>query len=148
MIINRPRQVDVIYGLGITPTEPMAPRKYTIFPSTQSSTPSIHVGLEFAYDHMSKQQDECLASFIFNKGFYSLSLYFYVGSHIKEEFILNRYFHFLEQLPVILNALYHAERFFFQKHPILEHCPIFLYVDSSHPLFEHKKCLGALYQYK
>ncbi|MBY6086778.1 MULTISPECIES: staygreen family protein [Priestia] len=148
MIIASPRQVDVTYGLGITSTEPMIPRKYTIFPSHQSSIPSIYVGLEFAYDHISKSRNECLASFLFNKGFYSLSLYFYIDHTISEDAALERYIHLLEILPVYLNTLYHSEKLFFQKHPLLEHCPIFLYTDSSHSFLDGKKSLGALYQYR
>ncbi|MDT2044817.1 hypothetical protein CHN50_07805 [Priestia aryabhattai] len=148
MIIASPRQVDVTYGLGITPTEPMIPRKYTIFPSHQSSIPSIYVGLEFAYDHISKSRNECLASFLFNKGFYSLSLYFYIDHTISEDTALERYMHLLEILPLYLNTLYHSEKAFFQRHPLLEHCPIFLYIDSAHSFLDRKKSLGALYQYK
>ena len=54
MIISNPHQIDVTYSLGVTPVEPMIPRKYTVFPGQHTSVPSIQIGIEFAYDHMQK----------------------------------------------------------------------------------------------
>lgn len=46
MIISNPHQIDVTYSLGVTPVEPMIPRKYTVFPGQHTSVPSIQIGIE------------------------------------------------------------------------------------------------------
>lgn len=148
MIISNPHQIDVTYSLGVTPVEPMIPRKYTVFPGQHTSVPSIQIGIEFAYDHMQKERNEYLASFVFDKGFYSLTVYYYIGAHTSTDETITRYLHFLEQLPVILSSIYHTDASFFEKYPLLMHCPIFIIADSPDLPFLTKKSIGSLYQYK
>ncbi|MBM7704116.1 staygreen family protein [Metabacillus iocasae] len=148
MLILNPDKVDIKYQLGATPTQPIIPRKYTFLPIVNTSTISMIVGLEYAYDQMKQSRDELLASFKFHRHHYFFYMYCYIGKETTISLARKRYETFLKQIPIALKAMYHGDSAFFKAHPFLEQCPVYIHFDSDYPSLNGVEQIGYLSNYK
>lgn len=56
-----PEKLFVEYRPGVTATEPVMGRKYTLTHSDETADLFLTIGLEYAYDKINKMRDEVLA---------------------------------------------------------------------------------------
>ena len=56
-----PEKLHVEFRQGVTPTEPIMPRRYTLTHSDVTAELFLTVGPEYAYDKITQMRDEVLA---------------------------------------------------------------------------------------
>jgi hypothetical protein len=63
-----PEKLQVEYRNGVTTTEPVGGRKYTLTHSDKTGDLFLTIGLEYAFDQITKMRDEVLAEWQFDEG--------------------------------------------------------------------------------
>lgn len=128
-----PEKLTVTYKKGVTETEPLLWRHYTLTHSDITGELFLTIGLNFAYEEINKTRDEVLARWYKINNHYILYLYVYIDGKFNPmtSFIRNRIF--VRELPLALEAIRYGDREFFKSHPHLDKAPIYIYFDSSNP---------------
>jgi hypothetical protein len=129
-------KISVNLRPGITPRQPIIPRRYTLTHSDQTGQLFLSIGQNYAADEVNPSRDEVLAEWLSvgNRRF-QLHAYVYVGSHCSkaEADLRNRVF--VRQLPLALQAIRYGDRRFFYNRPNLHIAPIWLHFESTYPEF-------------
>jgi hypothetical protein len=142
-----PEKLYVELRPGVTITEPILGRKYTLTHSDITADLFLTIGLEYAYDKITRMRDEVLAEWRIYNGYYFLYVYVYVGNFgpvltpIRDAI-------FRRELPLALEAIIYGDRKFFIDHPQLDNAPIWIYFDSEDPKYKRFECWGAPMGYK
>ncbi|WP_368505003.1 staygreen family protein [Alkalihalophilus sp. As8PL] len=125
-----PEKLFVEYREGVTVTEPVIPRRYTLTHSDLTAELFLTIGSEYAYDQINTMRDEVLAEWRMQNGSYFLYVYVYVGDYgpvttvIRDEI-------FRRELPLALEAIIYGDQPFFEAHSELIDAPIWIYFDST-----------------
>lgn len=142
-----PEKLNVKYGTGVTTTEPIIGRKYTLTHSDFSADLFLTIGLEYAFDEINQMRDEVLAEWKTHEGSPFLSVYVYVGAFgpimtpIRDAI-------FRRELPLALEAIRYGDAEFFMESPQLDTAPIWIYFDSSNPEYKKFEYWGNPEDYK
>jgi hypothetical protein len=143
-----PTKLFVEYRPGVTKTEPILQRHYTLTHSDVTAELFLTIGLQYAYDKISSMRDEVLAEWRINNDGYYLYVYLYVDGQFGPVISATRYSIFKRELPLALEAIRYGDRTFFKAHPELDNAPIWVYFDSSIPLFNRIEFWGFPGNYK
>lgn len=144
-----PEKLYVNFMPGVTPTEPIMPRRYTLTHSDVTAELFLTVGREYAYGKISKMRDEVLAEWNIMNAQYYLNVYCYVdGGEFSPPVSAIRNTAFVKELPLALEAIRYGDRIFFGTHPILGYSPIFIYFGSANPYFNRIEYWGTMNDYK
>lgn len=143
-----PDKLYVDFRSGITKTEPVIGRKYTLTHSDITADLFLAIGLQFAYDKVSAMRDEVLAEWRTYNGFPFLYVYVHVdgefgsvGSAVRNEV-------FRRELPLALEAIRYGDRRFFAAHPDLDNAQIWIHFDSANPEYNRFENWGTPNDYK
>ncbi|KAB3525906.1 staygreen family protein [Alkaliphilus serpentinus] len=142
-----PEKLSVEFRPGVTTTEPILGRKYTLTHSDITAELFLTIGLQFAYDKITSMRDEVLAEWRNSNIGLFLYVYVYVGNYGP---IMNsiRNAIFRRELPLALEAIVYGDNGFFIAHPQLNHAPIWIYFDSTDPAFNQYEYWGTPMNYK
>ncbi|GIM30275.1 hypothetical protein CPJCM30710_29410 [Clostridium polyendosporum] len=140
-----PEKLYVEFRPGVTPTEPIIERKYTLTHSDITAELFLTIGLEYAYDKINKMRDEVLAEWRTYDGYLFLYVYVYVDGQFGPA-IRNAIFR--RELPLALEAIRYGDRRFFIAHPELDNVPIWIHFDSTNPYYNRLENWGTPKDYK
>ncbi len=137
-----PEKLNVEFRDGVTATDPVIGRKYTLTHSDVTADLFLTVGLEYAFDQITNMRDEVLAEWQEDDKAPFLSGYIYVGqfgpiiTKIRDTV-------FRRELPLALEAIVYGDSELFSKYPQLKHAPIWIYFDSPNPEYEKFEYWGT-----
>ena len=132
----KPEKLKVIYKGNITETNPIAPRRYTLTHSDATGDLPLTIGSEYNRKQISGwytrlMRDEVLAEWIKRDASYSLDVYCHVsgglifgGASMRESIFLN-------EMPLVLEALRFGDRPLFDRHVELDEAVIRIHLQSS-----------------
>ncbi|MGD9676969.1 MAG: staygreen family protein [Vulcanibacillus sp.] len=149
LYLNRlnPEKLSVELRPGVTATEPIIPRSYTLTHSDTTAELFLTIGREYAYDKITSMRDEVLAEWQTSNGALFLYVYVYVGNYgpVKTP-IRNTIFR--RELPLALEAIVYGDSKFFIAHPKLANAPIWIYFDSIDTRYKRFEYWGTPTDYK
>ncbi len=143
-----PDKLQIEYRIGVTPTQPVIGRKYTLTHSDMTAELFLTIALEYAYDKIGPIRDEVLAEFKFHQCRDVFHVYCYVGGCDDYQMAKLRYQIFKKELPLALQAIRYGDAAFFACHPSLDYCPVLVYFDSFYPDLNMVEPFGTLSQYR
>lgn len=129
---------------GVTPLNPIIPRKYTLTHSDVTAELFLAVGWKFAYEAIGPMRDEVLAKWYRHKNGYALYGLVHVDSQNKNKAeSAVRYKVFQENLPLALESIRYGDRKFFRVHPTLDNAPIWIALSSVYPEYKGMQYWGT-----
>ena len=143
-----PDKLYVEFRTGVTLTEPVIGRKYTLTHSDITADLFLTIGLQFAYDKVNDMRDEVLAEWRTNNGFLFLYVYVYVDGQFDPAVSARRNAIFRRELPLALEAIIYGDRRFFAVHSDLYNAPIWIYFDSTDPDYNRFENWGIPNDYR
>ena len=143
-----PDKLYVEYRTGVTGTEPVIGRKYTLTHSDITADLFLTIGLQFAYDKVNAMRDEVLAEWRTNNGFPFLYVYVYVDGQFGPTVSAVRNEIFRRELPLALEAIRYGDRRLFDTLPGLDNAPIWIHFDSTNPEYNKFENWGTPNDYK
>lgn len=143
-----PDKLYVEFRTGVTASEPVIGRKYTLTHSDITADLFLTIGLQFAYNKVNAMRDEVLAEWRTNNGFPFLYAYVYVDGQFGPAVSAVRNAIFRRELPLALEAIRYGDRRFFTAHPDLDNAPIWIHFDSTNPEYNRFENWGTPKDYK
>ncbi len=143
-----PDKLNVEFRPGVTVTEPVLGRKYTLTHSDITAELFLVIGLQFAYDKVNSTRDEVLAEWRYYNGSTILYTYVYVDGQFGPAVSATRDQIFRRELPLALEAIRYGDRAFFLAHPELDTAPIWIRFDSTNPQYNRFEYWGTPNDYK
>lgn len=141
-----PNKLYVEFRNGVTKTEPIKGRRYTLTHSDITAELFLTIGLEYAYDKISSMRDEVLAEWQLINNKYSLYVYVYVDGQLgaaKPSLASMRNSIFVRELPLALEAIIYGDKVLFRTHPGLNNAPIYVYFASIYPYLNRIEYWGT-----
>jgi len=135
-----PEKLHVEYR-NVTATKPIIGRKYTLTHSDKTAELFLTIGLEYAYDQISKMRDEVLAEWKTSEGNPFLYVYVYVGQ-FGPVITAIRDTIFRQELPLALEAIIYGDSDFFIEYPELSGASIWIQFDSKNPKYNRFEYWG------
>lgn len=140
-----PERLTVEYRDGVTATEPILSRKYTLTHSDDSAELFLTIGTKFAWDTINPSlRDEVLGEWISSGNFLYYNVYVFVS--LKEhdfDVSMRRNKIFQRELPLALTAIRFGDRFLFDQHPYLNHAFILVNFISTYPPLARQENWGT-----
>jgi hypothetical protein len=143
-----PEKLSVEFREGVTATEPIIPRRYTLTHSDITAKLFLTIGLTYAYDKTNAMRDEVLGEWIKTKDQYFYYVYLYVDGEFGAGVIAIRNYIFTRELPLALEAIRYGDSKFFSAHPELNYSPIIVYFMSTNPEFNRVENWGTFSDYE
>lgn len=139
-----PEKLSVAYMDGITATEPVIPRCYTLTHSDLTGDLFLSIGIHYAWDQINPMRDEVLGEWKDIGG----SLYYCVYLHIDQgqydqNVSARRSEIFRRELPLALTAIRYGDRFFFNAYPNLDQATIITNFMSVYSQFAKQESWGT-----
>lgn len=147
MQVFNPDKLNVEFRPGVTRTEPILGRKYTLTHSDISGQLFLTIGLEFAYDKITSTRDELLVEWLVSDRGLIFYVYVYIGDYNLKA-LAKRDAIFRRELPLALEVIIYGDSDLFQAHPQLENVPICIYFYSTEPKFNRYEYWGTIKEYK
>lgn len=142
-----PEKLTVEFREGVTSTEPIIPRRYTLTHSDITAELFLTVGLSYAYDKINASRDEVLGEWIKKGEDYFYYVYLYVDGQFGTAAAALRNFIFRRELPLALEAIRYGDKAFFNAHPELDNAPIIVHFISTNPQFNKIENWGTFSKY-
>jgi len=143
-----PEQLHVEFTTGVTPTEPIIGRKYTLTHSDITAELFLTIGLEYDYEKTTKMRDEVLAEWKMLNDKLVLYGYVYVDGRFGQMMSAIRDAVFRRELPLALEAIRYGDNELFLAYPKLDRAPIWIQFDSSYAHYNKTEKWGTLEDYK
>jgi len=143
-----PEKLSVEFGQGVTPTEPIIPRRYTLTHSDITAELFLTIGLNYAYDKINAMRDEVLGQWVNVKSQYYYHVYLHVNGQFGPVAAAIRNKVFIRELPLALEVIRYGDDKFFSIHPELNHVPIIVYFISTFPQLNRIENWGTFSQYE
>lgn len=145
-----PKKLHVEFRTGVTATEPIIPRHYTLTHSDKTAELFLTIALSYAYDKTTEMRDEVLGKWLKRDNDYVYNVYLYVSGNFNIINAAIRNFIFRRELPLALKAIRYGDNKFFKAHPFLNKAPIIVHYKSAIPFFNKVEIIGTFsdYEYK
>ncbi len=134
--------------VGVTPTEPIIPRRYTLTHSDITADLFLDIGNDFAFFKLTPMRDEVMGEWILNEDNYVYYVYLFVNGQFITENKALREAVFRRELPVALEAIRYGDNDFFNEHIDLDNAPIIVYFLSTDPVYNKVENWGTFSDYK
>lgn len=147
MPFKRSRQIFVEYRDRVTKTSPLQNRTYTMTHSDETGDLFVTIGLLYATDMTNELQDQVYLRFTPFEDKWILSGEVLIDS---EEFEGNnqvRYDIFKREMPLALQAIYTADKPFFDTYPELKETPVLIRFKSTDPKYDKLYDYGPISNY-
>ena len=143
-----PEKLSVKYMDGITATELVIPRCYTLTHSDFTGELFLTIGIYYAWENINLKRDEVLGEWKQNGS----SIYYYVYLYIDQgEYNVNlsakRNEIFRRELPLALTAIRYGDRFLFDAYPNLDQSLIIINFMSAYPQFARQESWGTYHHF-
>ncbi|WP_348981314.1 staygreen family protein [Bacillus sp. DNRA2] len=140
----KPEKLSVTYSSGVTATEPIIQRCYTLTHSDSTGNLFLTIGSRYAWENVNPNRDDVLGVWKQVGGF----LYYYVYIYVDQgEYTINasakRNEIFKRELPLALTAIRYGDRFLFDAYPYLKQASIIINFISSYPQFARQESWGT-----
>lgn len=142
-----PEKLSVEFRQGVTPTEPIIPRRYTLTHSDITAELFLTIGLNYAFDKINAMRDEVLGEWVYVKKQYYYHVYLYVDGQFGPAAATIRNQVFIRELPLALEAIRYGDNKFFSIHSEFNHVPIIVYFISTIPKFNRIENWGTFSEY-
>lgn len=133
--------------VGVTTTEPIIPRRYTLTHSDMTADLYLTIGSDFAYYKLNPMRDEVMGEWIGNTNNVVYYVYLYVDGQFVPGVKSIREATFRRELPLALEAIRYGDNEFFNAHPELDFIPITVYFLSTDPMFNKVENWGTFSDY-
>lgn len=143
-----PDKLSVEFREGVTPTDPIIPRRYTLTHSDITAELFLTIGPRYAYDTINATRDEVLGEWVNINGRYFYYVYLYVDGQFATGMTAIRNYIFRRELPLALEAIRYGDRDFFNANPELNTVPIVVYFVSSNPQYNKVENWGTFSNYE
>lgn len=143
-----PEKLKVEFREGVTKTEPVIGRKYTLTHSDVTADLFLTIGQQFAYDKINAMRDEVLAEWRINNSNPYLYVYVYLDDMSGSETAKQRDEIFRRELPLALEAIVYGDKDFFSEHPGLDYAQIWVHIDSENPEYSRFEYQGRPFDFK
>ncbi|WP_432361607.1 staygreen family protein [Sporosarcina sp. UB5] len=143
-----PDKLFVEFRNGVTKTEPIIGRKYTLTHSDITADLFLTIGLQFAYDKINAMRDEVLAEWRMSESYPYLFVYVYVDGEFGAVTSAVRNTVFRRELPLALEAIRYGDKKFFEIHSNLDNAPIWIHFDSTNPAYNKFEYWGTPKHYE
>lgn len=140
-------KLSVDFREGVTPTDPIIPRHYTLTHSDITAELFLTIGLEYAYDKINSMRDEVLGKWIKVGKEYFFYVYLHVDDKSVPSLTVVRNSIFRRELPLALEAIRYGDRKLFHAHTELDNSQIIVYFNSSNPYFKKIENWGTFLDY-
>ncbi|WP_430789714.1 staygreen family protein [Virgibacillus flavescens] len=147
MSVFNPEKLYVEFREGITPTEPIIHRRYTLTHSDLTGDLFLTIGLRFAWDKINPMRDEVRGEWIMTRDCYVYHVYLDVDGQFNQDVAATRNDIFRRELPLALEAIRYGDSRFFMSHPELNNSPIIVHFISSYPQFNTIENWGTFAKY-
>jgi len=143
-----PEKLFVEYMVGVTATEPVIPRCYTLTHSDLTGDLFLAIGIHHAWDKINPMRDEVLGEWKTNGN----SLYYCVYLSIdqgeySQDVSAKRTEIFRRELPGALTAIRYGDRLLFNAHPNLDYASIIVTFMSAYPQFVRQETWGTFHNF-
>lgn len=142
-----PKKLSVEFRQGVTPTEPIIPRLYTLTHSDVTAELFLTIGLKFAYDKITAMRDEVFGEWVKIGANYFFYVFLHVDGQLGPINTAMRNYIFRRELPLALEAIRYGDKEFFSVYPELNYSPIVVYFISSNPQFNKIENWGTFSDY-
>lgn len=142
-----PDKLIIEFREGVTTTEPIIPRRYTLTHSDITAELFLTIGQNYAYDKITKMRDEVLGEWVDERGSYFYHAYLNVDGEMGYVMATIRDFIFRRELPLALEAIRYGDRELFDVHTELDYSPIIVYFLSANPQFSRVENWGTFSDY-
>lgn len=142
-----PEKLSVEYREGVTATEPIIPRRYTLTHSDITAELFLTIGLSYAYDKTTAMRDEVLGEWIKTSEKYCFCAYLYVDGQFGPGVSAIRDAVFRRELPLALEAIRYGDKEFFNVHFEFDNYPIIVYFMSASPQYNKIENWGTFSDY-
>ncbi|ERI91831.1 hypothetical protein HMPREF1982_02874 [Clostridiales bacterium oral taxon 876 str. F0540] len=143
-----PEKLYVDFAPGVTRTDPIMGRSYTLTHSDTTGDLFLTVGLVFDYSKITSMRDEVLGRWNIYYNQYACYIYLYVDGEMggaAASAVRNMIFR--RELPLALEAIRYGDREFFYAHPTLNNAPIIVYFFSAFPQYNRVENWGTFADY-
>lgn len=144
--LNRDK-LKVEFRGGVTSTEPIILRYYTLTHSDITAELFLTVDSQYAYDKINSMRDEVIGEWIKRGENYFCYIYLHVDGQIGSMTAAIRNYVFRRELPLALEAIRYGDREFFSAHSELNSSPIIVFFMSSNPRFNKTENWGHFSDY-
>ena len=141
-----PEKLSVEFREGVTATDPIIPRRYTLTHSDLTAELFLTIGPEFAYDKVNVMRDEVLGEWVNTDNRYLYKVYLQVDGAKGMSAIRN--YIFRRELPLALEAIRYGDQTFFRAHPELNLSPIIVSFRSTNSYYNRVENWGTFADYK
>lgn len=142
-----PKKLNVTFREGVTTTEPIIPRRYTLTHSDITADLHLDIGPDYAYDKVTFMKDEVRGEWIESDGGHLYYVYLDIDGQSGWGMIGIRNFIFRRELPLALEAIRFGDREFFETHPELNYVPIIVFFQSKNPKYQSMENWGNFNNY-
>lgn len=142
-----PNKLSVEFRGGVTPLNPIIPRRYTLTHSDITAELFLTIGKGFAYDKINSMRDEVLGQWSVLNNRYVFYAYCYVDGASSKNASSIRYRIFQRELPLALEAIRFGDKSLFKVHPQLDLAPIWIYFRSIYPEYSGFEYWGTFKDY-
>ncbi len=141
-----PEKLFVTYTGGVTATEPVIPRCYTLTHSDVTGDLFLTIGIQYAWGNINSMRDEVLGEWQQsgrgNSFYYCVYLHIDQGEH-SVTVATKRNKIFKRELPLALTAIRYGDRPLFNKYPHLDQSFIIVNFISAYPQFARQESWGT-----
>lgn len=138
-----PDKLYVEYRDGVTYTEPILGRRYTLTHSDSTADLFLTIGNQYAFDKINLLRDEVLAEWRMDiSPFLFVCLYIDGQSDPATSAIRNRIFR--RELPLALEAMRYGDSSLYVAYPDLDNACICVYFDSMDPEYRRLEQWGYM----
>lgn len=134
--------------IGVTTTNPIIPRRYTLTHSDITADLYLTIGYDFALYKLNPMRDEVMGEWMENKDSYVYNVYLYIDGQFVPGIKVIREAIFRRELPLALEAIRYGDNDFFNAHPELDNVPIMVYFLSTDPTFNKVESWGSFSDYR
>lgn len=142
-----PKKLSVEFREGVTATEPIISRRYTLTHSDITAELFLTIGKQYAYDKIDKMRDEVLGEWHKIGDKYFVNIYLYVDGDYEPIKAAIRNKIFRKELPLALQAIRYGDKKLFEVHPQLDEASIIVYFISSIPYYNRVENWGSFSKY-
>jgi hypothetical protein len=142
-----PNKLHVEFRDGITFTEPIIARHYTLTHSDVTAELFLTIGLTYAYDKITEMRDEVLGVWDYRNENYIYYVYLFVDGPKNQNNTPIRNKIFIQELPLALEAIRYGDNELFTSHPELDYAPIIVNFISSNEEYNRSEYWGTFSDY-
>lgn len=143
-----PTRVNVEFRNGIQAVKPILGRKYTMTHSDDTAELFVTIGTDFAEEKIGPLRDEVLLQFQEKDGRLQLFGSVLIDDDINAQDSKKRNEIFLREMPTALQAIRYADRRLYDRHPMLDTIPIYIWFQSEKEEYNKLYHVGTMQEYR